>query len=105
MLVNYKNIIDRELDKFCDELPPMSIYEPIKYIVELGGKRFRSSLTLLAADLFCGNPELALKESIAVELFHNFTLIHDDIMDEAPLRRGKETVHKKWDLNTGKTLA
>ena len=99
MLVNYKNIIDRELDKFCDELATLSIYEPIKYIVELGGKRFRSSLTLLAADLFCGNPELALKESIAVELFHNFTLIHDDIMDGAPLRRSQPSVHQKWNVN------
>ena len=68
-------------------------------MVNLGGKRFRSSLTLLAADLYGGNPKLAIKEAMAVELFHNFTLVHDDIMDQATLRRGQQTVHEKWSTN------
>ena len=87
MLDRYKNIIDNELEKYCKELPKLTIYKPIKYIIQLGGKRFRPSLTLLATDLFCGDPLRSIKESIAIELFHNFTLIHDDIMDEAPLRK------------------
>ena len=99
MLNRYKNIIDYELKKYFNELPKLSIYEPIKYIINLGGKRFRPSLTLLATDLFCEDPSKSIKESIAIELFHNFTLIHDDIMDQAPLRRNQPSVHKKWDLN------
>ena len=99
MLNRYKNIIDYELKKYFNELPKLSIYEPIKYIINLGGKRFRPSLTLLATDLFCEDPSKSIKESIAIELFHNFTLIHDDIMDQAPLRRNQPSVHQKWDLN------
>ena len=99
MLDRYKNIIDNELEKYCKELPKLTIYKPIKYILQLGGKRFRPSLTLLATDLFCGDPLRSIKESIAIELFHNFTLIHDDIMDEAPLRRNHPSVHQKWDVN------
>ena len=99
MLERYKEIIDEALLKFLDSLPSYAIYEPIKYIVNLGGKRFRSSLTLLAADLYGGDPALAIKEAMAVELFHNFTLVHDDIMDEATLRRGQQTVHEKWSTN------
>ena len=99
MLERYKEIIDEALLKYLDSLPSYTIYEPIKYIVNLGGKRFRSSLTLLAADLYGGDPVLAIKEAMAVELFHNFTLIHDDIMDEATLRRGQQTVHEKWSTN------
>ena len=99
MLERYKEIIDESLLKYLDSLPSYTIYEPIKYIVNLGGKRFRSSLTLLAADLYGGDPALAIKEAMAVELFHNFTLVHDDIMDEATLRRGQQTVHEKWSTN------
>lgn len=99
MLERYKEIIDEALLKYLDSLPSYTIYEPIKYIVNLGGKRFRSSLTLLAADLYGGDPALAIKEAMAVELFHNFTLVHDDIMDEATLRRGQQTVHEKWSTN------
>ena len=99
MLERYKEIIDEALLKYLDSLPSYTIYEPIKYIVNLGGKRFRSSLTLLAADLYGGNPVLAIKEAMAIELFHNFTLVHDDIMDEATLRRGQQTVHEKWSTN------
>ena len=99
MLEKYKEIIDEALLKYLNSLPGHSIYDPIKYIVNLGGKRFRSSLTLLAADLYGGDPILAIKEAMAIELFHNFTLVHDDIMDEATLRRGKQTVHEKWSRN------
>lgn len=80
---------------------PKNLYTPIDYILQLGGKRIRPVLTLMAADIFSNNYKKALPAALAVEVFHNFTLIHDDIMDEAPLRRGKETVHQKWNLNTG----
>ena len=99
MLERYKEIIDEALLKYLDSLPSY-IYEPIKYIVNLGGKRFRSSLTLLAADLYGGDPALAIKEAMAVELFHNFTLVHDDIMDEATLRRGNKQFMKSGLLMT-----
>ncbi|WP_233131510.1 polyprenyl synthetase family protein [Tenacibaculum holothuriorum] len=80
---------------------PKNLYLPIEYILQLGGKRIRPILTLIAADVFSGDYKKALPTALAVEVFHNFTLVHDDIMDDAPLRRGKETVHEKWDLNTG----
>lgn len=80
---------------------PKNLYEPIAYILNLGGKRLRPVLVLMASEIFDTPFEKALDAALAVEVFHNFSLIHDDIMDEAPLRRGKETVHKKWDVNTG----
>ena len=80
---------------------PENLYNPINYILQLGGKRIRPILTLIAADIFSKNYKEALPAALAVETFHNFTLIHDDIMDDAPLRRGNETVHEKWDINTG----
>ncbi len=80
---------------------PVNLYEPIHYILQLGGKRLRPVLTLMTCDLFGGKVEQAYDAALAIEVFHNFTLIHDDIMDSAPLRRGQETVHSKWDLNTG----
>lgn len=80
---------------------PKNLYEPIDYILGLGGKRIRPVLTLMAAEVFdCAYPK-ALPAAMAVEVFHNFSLVHDDIMDDAPLRRGKETVHEKWNLNAG----
>ena len=80
---------------------PKNLYEPIDYILHLGGKRMRPILTLMAADIFSSNYKKALPAALAVEVFHNFTLVHDDIMDDAPLRRGKATVHEKWDISTG----
>lgn len=80
---------------------PNNLYAPIEYILQLGGKRIRPVLTLMACDIFSGDYQKALPTAMAVETFHNFTLVHDDIMDEAPIRRGKETVHKKWNINTG----
>lgn len=87
-----------------DQLPknnPTNLYDPASYIMQLGGKRIRPVLSLLAADAVSNSFERALPVALAVEVFHNFSLVHDDIMDEAPLRRGKETVHEKWDSNTG----
>ncbi|QTD38755.1 polyprenyl synthetase family protein [Polaribacter batillariae] len=80
---------------------PKNLYEPIDYILQLGGKRIRPMLTLMAADIFSGEFKKALPAALSVEVFHNFTLVHDDIMDAAPLRRGKATVHEKWNINTG----
>jgi geranylgeranyl diphosphate synthase type II len=78
---------------------PDSLYEPIRYIMALGGKRIRPLLTLLGAHLFTDDLDPVLKPAIGTEVFHNFTLLHDDIMDQAPLRRGKPTVHEKWNAN------
>ncbi|RYU92357.1 polyprenyl synthetase family protein [Mucilaginibacter terrigena] len=75
---------------------PADLYEPIRYILALGGKRMRPALLLMACDLFGGDVEAALPPALAIEVFHNFTLMHDDIMDNAPKRRGKTTVHEKW---------
>jgi geranylgeranyl diphosphate synthase type II len=80
---------------------PQNLYEPIDYILGLGGKRMRPVLTLMAAEVFDCDYHQALPAAMAVEVFHNFSLVHDDIMDDAPLRRGKETVHEKWNLNAG----
>lgn len=78
---------------------PPELYDPIRYIMGLGGKRLRPLMTLLAAALFTDDYTIALKPAVAVEVFHNFTLLHDDIMDQAPLRRGMTTVHEKWNAN------
>ncbi|WP_296700494.1 polyprenyl synthetase family protein [Algoriphagus sp.] len=78
---------------------PKELYEPIEYILSLGGKRIRPLLSLLTYGMYQSNPERILKQASAIEVFHNFTLMHDDIMDQAPLRRGKDTVHEKWDAN------
>jgi geranylgeranyl diphosphate synthase type II len=80
---------------------PKNLYEPIQYILSLGGKRMRPVLTLMASEVFNASCDKALPAATAIEVFHNFSLIHDDIMDDAPLRRGHQTVHEKWDLNTG----
>ena len=78
---------------------PNELYKPISYTLDLGGKRIRPVMVLLACDLFGGDIEKAINSAIAIEIFHNFTLLHDDIMDNAPIRRGKETVFKKWNSN------
>ena len=80
---------------------PKEMYEPMAYIIGLGGKRVRPLLTLVGCDLFDVDPEVAIPSAMAVELFHNFSLIHDDILDNAPLRRGNTTVHEKWNHNIG----
>jgi geranylgeranyl diphosphate synthase type II len=80
---------------------PRNLYEPIDYILRLGGKRMRPVLTLMTAEVFNADYAKALPAAMAVEVFHNFSLVHDDIMDDAPLRRGSPTVHEKWNINTG----
>jgi len=98
---DYTKSLTEYLDEIVVVKEPKELYNPIRYIVSLGGKRLRPILTLMSCDFFNTKYKKALPAALALELFHNFSLIHDDIMDEAPLRRGKETVHKKWDLNTG----
>ncbi|MBP6040911.1 MAG: polyprenyl synthetase family protein [Flavobacterium sp.] len=80
---------------------PKNLYEPIHYILGLGGKKIRPVLTLMSAEIFDATYSKALPAALAVEVFHNFSLVHDDIMDDAPLRRGNVTVHEKWNINTG----
>jgi geranylgeranyl diphosphate synthase type II len=80
---------------------PKNLYQPIDYILSLGGKRMRPVLTLMTAEVFNADYKKALPAAMAVEVFHNFSLVHDDIMDDAPLRRGSPTVHEKWNINTG----
>ena len=82
------------------ERKPFSLYEPIKYVLSMGGKRIRPILMLLSYNLFKEDPEKILMNAIALETYHNYTLLHDDLMDQADLRRGHQTVHKKWDANT-----
>jgi len=95
----YVTQIETALQQF--ELPdnPKNLYDPLHYFLQLGGKRTRPVLALLACELFNSEYQKALPAAMSVELFHNFTLIHDDIMDEAPLRRGMATVHEKWNSN------
>ena len=89
------------LEDFTNFQEPKNLYEPISYILNLGGKRLRPVLTLMSTEIFGTNYNKALDAALSIEVFHNFSLIHDDIMDDAPLRRGKETVHEKWDINRG----
>src|SRR5688500_4425171 len=99
-LSQYQHWLEQEISKQTFGNSPTSLYEPIRYIMSLGGKRLRPMLTLLSYSLFKDNAKQAVPYAIAVESFHNFTLMHDDIMDKAPLRRGKATVHEKWNTNT-----
>ena len=89
------------LEKYAVTKEPKNLYEPVQYILNLGGKRLRPVLTLMTAEIFEGDYKTALNAALSVEVFHNFSLVHDDIMDDAPLRRGQKTVHEKWDINTG----
>lgn len=92
--------LETEIQKHTFGSQPKSLYEPIRYIMALGGKRLRPLLVTLAYSLYKDDAARILKYAAAVEAFHNFTLMHDDIMDQAPLRRGKTTVHEKWNVNT-----
>jgi geranylgeranyl diphosphate synthase type II len=91
--------IDKAIQGIESGSEPENLYDPIRYILDLGGKRIRPLLTLLAYQLYQDDFRKALRPSLAVEVFHNFTLVHDDIMDKAPLRRNKPSVHKKWNEN------
>ena len=97
----YQEFISEYLSEQQIVREPKNLYEPISYILALGGKRIRPTLALMTAEIFGTDYKKALPAALAIEVFHNFSLIHDDIMDDAPLRRGNETVHEKWDLNTG----
>ena len=97
----YAEILNDEISIYLQSLPDDGIYLPFKYILNLGGKRFRPSLVLLSTELFGGDIQEAIRPALGIEVFHNFTLVHDDIMDSAPLRRGKKSVHTKWNLNMG----
>lgn len=96
----YLSLVEKEIKSQKFGKQPVSLYEPIRYIMSLGGKRLRPLLTLSAYSLYRQNVKDIVPYAAAVEAFHNFTLMHDDIMDKAPLRRGKQTVHKKWNVNT-----
>lgn len=96
----YQKWLEQEIGKQKFGKTPVSLYEPIRYLMGLGGKRLRPMFTLLSYSLFKNDIRRIVPHAIAVESFHNFTLMHDDIMDKAPLRRGKTTVHEKWNTNT-----
>lgn len=93
-------IVNQAIENLDWSMEPKGLYAPIEYILSLGGKRIRPAMTLMAAELFDGILEEALAPALGIEIFHNFTLLHDDIMDKAPIRRGKPTVHIKWNDNT-----
>nr|WP_299382537.1 polyprenyl synthetase family protein [Allomuricauda sp.] len=97
----YRSLFLSYMEATQSQKEPRNLYEPMDYILGLGGKRMRPVLTLMSTELFGGNPKEALDAAMAIEVFHNFSLVHDDIMDDAPLRRGQMTVHEKWDVNTG----
>lgn len=99
-LIQYRELFLTYLEKHPFEKSPFKLYEPVDYILSIGGKRMRPILTLMSCELFGAAPDRALDAAMAVEVFHNFTLLHDDIMDDAPLRRSHKTVHEKWDVNT-----
>lgn len=100
LIGHYQQIISDYFATTSIEKDPVNLYQPIQYILSLGGKRMRPVLTLMTAEIFDTDCRKALPAAIAVEMFHNFSLVHDDIMDDAPLRRGNQTVHEKWNLNT-----
>ena len=100
-IVQYQEFLSTYLQSQYETKEPRNLYEPIHYILDLGGKRMRPVLTLMSAEVFDADYKKALPAALAVEVFHNFSLVHDDIMDDAPLRRGHETVHEKWNINTG----
>jgi len=95
----YTVLIEKEIAQLDFPLTPSNLYDPLRYFMQLGGKRMRPILTLLGAELFGEKKENAINAALSVETFHNFSLIHDDIMDEAPLRRNQSTVHEKWNQN------
>jgi geranylgeranyl diphosphate synthase, type II len=98
------DLFNKHLDQYLSELDkkqPRELYDPENYILSLGGKRIRPLLALIGCDLFAKDAKPALNAALCVELFHNFSLIHDDILDKAPIRRGQATVHTKWNTDIG----
>lgn len=100
LIKDLQSEISAALENYSLPIEPVGLNEPIEYILSIGGKRIRPLLVLIANEMFRGDRSSALPPALALELFHNFTLMHDDIMDEAPLRRGKPTVHCMYDTNT-----
>lgn len=96
----YLEKIEQAISQLPLDIEPTDLYAPVDYSLKNGGKRIRPLMTLLACELFGGNLETALPPAVGLELFHNFTLMHDDIMDAAPVRRGQPTVHARWNTNT-----
>lgn len=94
-----QEVLEKAIPQIVYPAHPAHLYEPIRYIMSLGGKRIRPVMVLMATELFTADIQKALDVALAIETFHNFTLVHDDIMDNAPLRRGKQTVHEKWGVN------
>ncbi len=94
--LHFQKIIEEKLAELNIGNEPSSLYDPIRYMIGLGGKRLRPALLMMSHELFNDQTDEVLQPALGIEVFHNFTLLHDDIMDKAPLRRGKETVHKKW---------
>ena len=97
----YHKEIDKKLSKIKLNNTPKELYDPIRYVLKMKSKRVRPILAILAYKLVNRNWEKIIKPCLSLELFHNFTLIHDDIMDKAPIRRGKKTIHEKWNKNIG----
>lgn len=92
--------INRYIDSLQYNREPKGLYEPVKYVLSMGGKRIRPSLMLMAYNMYKDDPESILSSACAIETYHNYTLLHDDLMDNADMRRGKQTVHVKWNDNT-----
>jgi geranylgeranyl diphosphate synthase type II len=92
----FQKLVEEEIQKLNFKEEPAGLYDPIRYMLKLGGKRIRPALVMMSCELFDGNFEEALPAALGIEVFHNFTLLHDDIMDKAPLRRSKPTVHTRW---------
>ncbi|MNF72947.1 (2E,6E)-farnesyl diphosphate synthase [compost metagenome] len=99
-IYQYQEFISDYLQAQYSVREPQNLYDPVRYILSLGGKRMRPVLTLMSTEVFDADYKKALPAALAVEVFHNFSLVHDDIMDDAPLRRGNETVHERWNINT-----
>lgn len=99
MQKEFLHALEQEVNSLELHAQPIELYEPIRYLMALGGKRMRPVFVLMAYSLFKSDWQKAVKPSLSIEIFHNFTLMHDDIMDKAPLRRGKQTVHEKWNEN------
>ena len=98
------NEILQKINSYLDNMPcerkPQSLYDPIKYVLSMGGKRIRPSLVLMSYNLYKDDPESILSQACGLEIYHNYTLLHDDLMDNAAMRRGHQTVHVKWNANT-----
>lgn len=95
-----QRMVNHELDNYAIDRFPEELYEPVRYILSIGGKRLRPALVLMSCSIFNDAVHVAIKPALAIEFFHNFTLLHDDIMDHSDIRRGQPTVHERWDPNT-----